>query len=97
MQEPHGETSRDVSEAEKRDLAFEPTPRYWMPEQEVEERLRAKSWNRGWLMGWRNITNATNERTVVAGLWPYSGVGHSCQLWLLGPNSKTGEVVALYA
>lgn len=29
-----------------------------------------------WLMGWRDITNATNERTVIASVVPRVGVGH---------------------
>jgi hypothetical protein len=33
-----------------------------------------------WLMGWRNITNATNERTVIASVVPRVGVGHSLPL-----------------
>jgi len=34
--------SRDATLAEKQDPAFEPTPRYWVPEREVAERLAAK-------------------------------------------------------
>ena len=34
-----------------------------------------------WLMGWRNITNATNERTVVGGLLPRMGVGNNLPIW----------------
>ena len=30
-----------------------------------------------WLMGWRDITNATNERTVIASVFPRVGVGHT--------------------
>ena len=73
--EADGETSRDVTDVEKREPAFKPLPRYWVPEREVEERLRAKGWTRGWLMGWRDITNATNERTVIAGVISGVGVG----------------------
>jgi hypothetical protein len=29
------------------------------------------------LLGWRDITNATNERTVIAGVLPWVGVGHT--------------------
>lgn len=35
-----------------------------------------------WLMGWRDITNATNERTVVGGVFPYTGVGNNLPLWM---------------
>jgi len=33
-----------------------------------------------WLMGWRDITNATNERTVIASVLPRAGVGHKLPL-----------------
>jgi hypothetical protein len=76
--------SRDVTSSEKADSAFELTPRYWVPEREVEKRLRAKGWSRGWLMGWRDITNTTSERSVVATTFPRSGVGHTLRLMAVG-------------
>lgn len=33
-----------------------------------------------WLMGWRDITNATNERTVIASVIPRAGVNHKLPL-----------------
>ncbi len=50
-----GADSRDATLAEKADPGFEPTPRYWVPEREVADRLTAKGWTRQWLMGWRDI------------------------------------------
>ncbi len=75
-----GTDSRDVTVAEKGDASFEPTPRYWVPKREVDNRLAAKGWSREWLMGWRDITNATNERTVIASILPRVAVGHSMPL-----------------
>ena len=34
-----------------------------------------------WLMGWRDITNGTNERTVVGGVFPFSSVGNNLPVW----------------
>ncbi|ONC55969.1 hypothetical protein AQ919_18160 [Burkholderia pseudomallei] len=34
-----------------------------------------------WLMGWRDITNATNERTVIASVVPRVGVGNKIPLF----------------
>ena len=34
-----------------------------------------------WLMGWRDITNSTNERTVVGGVFPFSSVGNNLPVW----------------
>lgn len=39
-----------------------------------------------WLMGWRDITNATNERTVIASVVPRSGVGHTMPLFYSGQS-----------
>ncbi|HQT86731.1 Eco57I restriction-modification methylase domain-containing protein, partial [Acidiphilium rubrum] len=91
-----GTESRDTTEAEKQNPDFEPVPRYWVPEAEVTDRLRAKSWTRGWLMGLRGITNATNERTIISGLWPCSGVGNSCHVWFIENNNSAPQLAALY-
>jgi hypothetical protein len=190
--------ARDVTQAEKRDLAFEPEPRYWVPEDEVtlraarvpsrlksawrrrdkdpdacarvlaewlagafpkiegrplaEEDLRAifgrnldwrailgkpfAQWlavGRGediqaetplteddldvlrdrasdpvdlawalikrrqprWLMGWRDITNATNERTVIGAAFPKVGVGNNLPVWYVGQLISAPEAAAL--
>jgi hypothetical protein len=55
---------------------FEPLPRYWVAEEEVEKRLSGR-WDRGWLLGWRDITNVTNERTVIASVIPRVGAGNT--------------------
>ena len=41
-----------------------------------------------WLMGWRDITNATNERTVIGGIYPKVGSGHNLPVW--HPNYNLG-------
>ncbi|MBP2447002.1 Eco57I restriction-modification methylase domain-containing protein [Rhizobium leguminosarum] len=90
-----GVETTEVTETDKQNPVFEVTPRYWVPEEEVESRLRAKGWNRGWLMGWRDITNATNERTVISGLFPRMGVGHKFPLYFV--NHSIRHAVALLA
>lgn len=84
--EQDGNTVRDCTENEKKKPGFQPLPRYWVPQKEVDRRLSAKGWNRQWLMGWRNITNATNERTVISSVIPRVGVGHSMPLYFLNPS-----------
>ncbi len=79
-----GTDSRDATEAEKRNPDFEPTPRYFVPETEIADRLRAKNWTRGWLMGWRDICRSTDERTVIATAFPRAGCGDT--LLLMFPN-----------
>jgi len=41
-----------------------------------------------WLMGWRDITNATNERTVIASVVPLVGVGHTMPLFTTTANAQ---------
>ena len=63
------------------DPNYQPLPRYWVAEPEVDARLAGR-WNRGWLLGWRDICRATDERTVIAGVVPRVGVGHTAPLAL---------------
>lgn len=72
--------SRDVSCAEKSDLNYAATPRYWVSEVDVQERLESKGWDKGWMMGWRDIALRSVERTVIATVVSRVGVGHTMPL-----------------
>ena len=41
-----------------------------------------------WLTGWRNITNATNERSYISTVVPRFAVGHSMPLWHVNTPAK---------
>lgn len=90
-----GETSADFDA--KADPTREPAPRYWVPKEEVNERLAAKGWSRGWLMGWRDITNATNERTTIETVFPNVGVGNNLPLMLFSSTQRASILGALSA
>ncbi len=83
-----GDSAHDVTVTEKADASYAVTPRYWVNEDEVEERLTRYDrggnlvwqWSREWLMGWRDICRATDERTVICSLLPVVGVGHTMPL-----------------
>jgi hypothetical protein len=81
-------------ERQHADPHFVVQPWYWVPAEEVEARLG--EWKCGWLLGFRNVTNATNERSAVFGLLPKAGVGHSMPL-LFAKAVKTYLVPALVA
>ena len=87
---------RDVTTKEKKERGFEAMPRYWVSEREVTERLRRVDWTRSWLVGWRDVTNATNERTVIATVFPKVGVGHSLPMFILHHQSSE-LLIALFA
>lgn len=98
-----GGDCRDVTVGEKAGPKYSVTPRYWVSEAEVEERLVKRDrdgnviwrWDRQWLMGWRDITNATNERTVISSVLPRVGVGNNLPLMLFEERSNLQEYAAL--
>lgn len=57
---------------EYQDSGYTALPRYWVKENEVQSRT-----DQNWFLGFRNITNITNERTGVFGALAMSGVGNS--------------------
>lgn len=76
------------------DPEYMPLPRYWVPLREVEARLAGRT-DRNWLLGWRDITNTTNERTVIASLLPRVGVADT---FLLGiPDVEPALTACLYS
>ncbi|MEC3950249.1 N-6 DNA methylase [Sphingobium sp. HWE2-09] len=84
----NGPNSRDFTLAEKQEAACEPAPRYWVNEREVTVRLAAKGWTREWLLGWRDICRSTDERTVIATVFPKSAVGHTSPLAFLNTEPR---------
>lgn len=77
--------TRDLTVEELRNPICAPLPRYWVREEEVDEHLTKFDkdgnptwhWSARWLLGFRDITNATNERTAIFSLTPRLGVGHT--------------------
>jgi len=72
-------------------------PRYWLPVADIEGRL-GNSWHKNWLLGWRDITNATNERTLISSIIPLSAVGDTFLLMFpenQGPRTITCLVACL--
>ena len=88
-----GEASTDSASTEKANATFEPLPRYWVDQKEVQAQLDTKEWRRDWLMGWRDITNATNERTVIAATFPKLAVGNNLPIMLF-PMATSPKLLA---
>ena len=57
------------------DPGQEPLARYWVAEAEVEAAIGDR-WDRDWLLGWRDIASAVNERTFIPSVLPRAGVAH---------------------
>ena len=84
-----------LSDAQLSDPKHATRPFYWVAEKEVDTRLNGV-WDRGWLLGWRDVTDArASLRTVVACIVPRAAVNNS--LLLLMPSSDPQLVADLYA
>ena len=86
-----------MAEEEKTNPDCTTLPQHWVSQDEVEQRLHDKAWSRGWLMGWRDITNAANDRTVIASVVPRVGVGNQMPLMLFGDRAAPSKTAALLA
>ena len=80
----YGEAGKTMNATpdQKADPHWEPDPRYWVPVEEVTARLDAKGWTRSWLLGYRRIARATDERTMIAGIIPPVACGHNYLLMM---------------
>jgi len=84
----------DVPVERLADPDYRVLPRYWVPEREVESRLEGR-WDRGWLLGWRDICRNTDERTVIVSVIPRTAAGHQLPLFL--PEAAPDRCAALVA
>ncbi len=87
----------DTTDQEHGDATFESEPFYWVPESEVATRLEAMQWHREWLLGFKNVTSPTNERTFICNVFPRWGVGNSMPVLLPSGFSPTEVVVGFVA
>lgn len=84
-----GDTILDVGVVAKQDPSMVVLPRYWVRETEVAARLPERC---SWLLGFRDIARATDERTVLATIIPRAAVGNKLPL-LLSDESSEKRVV----
>ena len=91
----NGTTPTDSSTKDKVDPRFDPFPRYWVPEGEVNRRLSQKHWQYKWLLGWRGICRATDERTVISTVFPIAGVSNSLPLMIFAGDFPPQKIAAL--
>ncbi|MCD4784878.1 MAG: N-6 DNA methylase [Candidatus Eremiobacteraeota bacterium] len=68
-----------ISKNQLIDPLFEIEPRYWIDRYEVDLRLE-RLYMKKWIFGYRDISNVTNERTLLATLIPYSGTDFSIRV-----------------
>ena len=83
------------SDTQLADPHYAPLPFYWVEEGEIEARLDGV-WDRGWLLGWRDVTDArASVRTVVSCIIPRTAVNHKFPLMMPSPDPRL--VADMYA
>ena len=92
-----GNEFRKISKAKSstvnlEDPFFSPTPAYWVPQHEVESRL--KMWQYRWLLGFKDVTGTTSTNIGVFTVIPLNGVGHKFPL-LFGKVDAVGHALLL--
>jgi hypothetical protein len=69
-------------------------PRYWIAIEEIPPKLQG--WSRDWLLGFRNVTHVTNERTALFSVIPLTGVGNSVAI-LFPDEAHVRRITSLLA
>ena len=77
---------RDVRVDEKRDPNYSVVPHYWVDAGLVKDKFGGAQPD--YLIGWRDVTNATNQRTVIASVIPVCGVGNNFDLISTSKSAK---------
>ena len=72
---------------EKNDPWRSSMPRYWVAEGEVDQVLGRQGWDKGWLLGWRDIARSSDERTMICSVLPRAAVGHKLPLILMSSSA----------
>ncbi|MEV8476424.1 DNA methyltransferase [Streptomyces sp. NPDC051173] len=102
------EDRRRIEPTEKQSPFTCADPRYWIAENDpiktvrngreleveaITERLDEVHWEHGWLLGWRDVCRATDERTAIPAFLPRTAVGHKFPLMM--PQVSASLAVAL--
>lgn len=87
---------RNVTVEEKQDPDFRALPRYWVATQEVDSKVEGR-WDSPWLMGWRDICRATDERTTIASIVGKSASPEGGTLLCLPSSQSASEAGLLLA
>jgi hypothetical protein len=66
-----------VDISDHKDPNFSPTPQFWVARSAVEELHKGK-----WVLGFKEITAPTNERTMIASIAPGVAFGNKFPLWV---------------
>lgn len=70
-------------------------PFYWVAKDEADKRLHDKGWEKDWIIGFSDITSATNERTFVCTLLPRVAAGNKLPFLLAGVAASRPDIATV--
>lgn len=70
----------NTTEDQHKNPAFYTSPRYWIPENIISQEL--EHYKRNWMIGFRDITDSTNERTSIFTILPKCATATTCPIIL---------------
>lgn len=110
---PRGEVvpdARDLTPEEHGDPKTYAAPRYWVPTPAVDDRLVKHQrdpetgeqieiwrWDREWMLAFRNVSRANNDRTLITTIVPRTAFGHSAPLIFVEPDTARRAACLLAA
>lgn len=82
------------STRELEDASFEVTSRYWVDRTAVENSIPGH-WGRQWFLAWRDITNVSNERTLIPSIVPRTAIGDGLLLAFPSDPANSASLLAI--
>lgn len=85
--------AREISSIEKNPFTFS-IPRFWIPTDDFRAKITTRPHQGRWLLSYREITNATNARTLISAMIPFVAAGRKIpQLYLKADAESTSCVL----
>lgn len=85
--DPQSSLFRDVTREERIDLDFIPTSDKFVLKEDLLTRLDMRAWRKDWLIGWRDVTSAHVNRTVIASALPLVATDDTLSLILVSEEN----------
>jgi len=74
--------SEETTREQLADPDFTVAARYYVTKDEVDQEMADRDYDRDWFVGFKDITSATNTRTMIASVLPYTAVGNKVPILL---------------
>lgn len=87
-----GKAMKEVFPVNKQDKNFQIVPKNWVSKSEVLRRASNRGISTNWFFGFRSIARSTDERTVIASIFPFSAVGNSINM-ITGLSAKEAAIL----